>query len=89
MIEINVAAGLRCRLLRNLTQIKICEGTASILWLLGRSVMVQLESGDAVRAAHHQIGNSLQSVASLLSLQGREAGQPAGALLMTPVVASG
>ncbi|MCA3699723.1 MAG: sensor histidine kinase [Brevundimonas sp.] len=31
------------------------------------------EPRDAVRAAHHQIGNSLQSVASLLSLQGREA----------------
>lgn len=31
------------------------------------------ELTDAVRAAHHPIGNSLQSVASLLSLQGREA----------------
>lgn len=30
-------------------------------------------SSDAIRAAHHQIGNSLQSVVSLLSLESRDA----------------
>lgn len=39
------------------------------------------EPFDAVRAAHHQIGNSLQSVASLLSLQGRESEPRAAAAL--------
>lgn len=36
---------------------------------------------DQVRAAHHQIGNSLQSVASLLMLQARSADTPVAAAL--------
>lgn len=39
-------------------------------------------SSDAIRAAHHQIGNSLQSVASLLSLQSRTA-PPDAAIILT------
>lgn len=41
-----------------------------------------LESRDVVRAAHHQIGNSLQSVASLLRLEGQQAQPGAAGVLM-------
>lgn len=38
-------------------------------------------AGDAVRAAHHQIGNSLQSVASFLTLESRSASPEAATVL--------
>lgn len=47
--------------------------------------MPQSTGGDpqeAVRAAHHQIGNSLQSVASLLRLKGRDAAPEAAGILL-------
>ena len=40
------------------------------------------DARDAVRAAHHQIGNSLQSVASLLRLEGRSARPEAAGVLL-------
>ena len=40
------------------------------------------DARDAVRAAHHQIGNSLQSVVSLLRLEGRSARPEAAGVLL-------
>lgn len=46
-----------------------------------RSSHPRTDAADVVRAAHHQIGNSLQSVASLLRLESRTAPPGAATIL--------